>query len=75
MEKDVKEILDLADSMKKKFDKLELRQAFDADRRRAVKEAANTFRWFRDLGLTNLHAAFDPEYKEQMEKMTRAATR
>ena len=73
MDKEIQEIFDSADAMQKKLDKLEARQTFSTERIMAIKAAANSLRDYRGWVLSELRVAFDPEYSEQMEKMTKAA--
>ena len=83
MDSDVKKILDCCEVMKECFIRLERRgvKSFEepgedpdekiaGDRYNAIAAAANTFRWFRDIEIAGLRAAFDPEYKEQMKILT-----
>lgn len=72
MESEVQEILTMAEAMQKKFNALEKRQTFSAEKYKAVKDAANTLRWYRGVGLSLLRAAFDPVYAGKMKKLTAA---
>ena len=59
--------------MKVSFRHLEKRKAMPKGRYDAVCSAANTFRWFSSVELSRLRAAFDPEYKAEMERLNRMA--
>jgi len=70
VDSDVKKILASADQMKKAFNLLEARRSLPAEQYNAVCSAANTFRWFSDIEIAGLRAAFDKEYAEEMKKLT-----
>ena len=73
MDPDVQEILDLAELMKEKFIKLEPRQTFSMDQRKKVREAADGMRGLRDRQFAHLRIAFDPEYADEMKRLTLSA--
>ena len=75
MDPDVQEILDLAELMKEKFIKLEPRQTFSMDQRKKVREAADGMRGLRDRQFAHLRIAFDPEYADEMKRLTLRAKR
>ena len=75
MDPDVQEILDLAELMKEKFIKLEARQTFSPDQRKKVREAADGMRGLRDRQFAHLRIAFDPEYADEMKRLTLRAKR
>ena len=73
MDLDVQETLDLAELMKEKFKKLEARQKFSLDQQRKVREAADGLRGLRDRQFAHLRIAFDPEYADEMRRLTLSA--
>lgn len=75
MDPDVQEILDLAELMQKKFSVIEARQTFSSNQQRKVREAADGLRGLRDRQFAHLRIAFDPEYADEMKKLTLAAKR
>ena len=73
MDSDVSEILEQSEKMAECFKALEARRTLEAGQYNAVCAAANTFRWFRLVELSRLHAAFDADYKAELERMNRRA--
>jgi hypothetical protein len=73
MDSDIKQILDLAERMKVTFKKLEARQMVSDRQYQAIRSAANMYRFFEGTNLSELRAAFDPEYAAQMKRLTKIA--
>ena len=72
---EIKEILDMADDMQVRLDKLDNRRTFDPAQAKAVRSAANQMRGYRGWTLAELKAAFDPEYADRMKKLTDSVKR
>lgn len=65
-------IIEAADALQGRLDKLAARQTFTLDRQAAVRQAADGLRGLRAWQLSLLRAAFDAEYAASMERLTRA---
>jgi len=70
---EIDSIIEIADAMQKRLDRLEARQVFTLDQHVACRACANTLRGLRGYDLAQLKALFDPEYAEEMKRLTIAA--
>jgi len=73
--KEIHGIIEAANALQGRLDKLAARQTFSIVQQKAVADAANKMRDIRGWGLSILLAAFDDEYAEKMKKLTIAAKR
>jgi len=73
--KEIHGIIEAANALQRRLDKLAARRTFGIDQQRAVRAAADKMRDIRGWGLAILLAAFDDEYAEKMKKLTIAAKR
>lgn len=72
MDADVQKILEAAEQMKVAFKALEARKSLPLDRQKAIAKAANMFRFFEGTDLSLLWAAFDQEYKAELDSLNAA---
>lgn len=72
---EIKDIIAIAGEMQKRLDKLEGRQIFTLDQQAAARACANTLRGFRGYDLAQLRILFDPEYANEMKRLTEVAKR
>jgi len=69
----INSIIAIADAMQERLDRLEARQTFTIDQHVSLRACCNTCRGFRSYDLAELKKLFDPEYKNEMERLTLAA--
>lgn len=70
---EIDSIIEEADELQARLDKLETRQTFSLDQHVAIRACANTLRGFRGYDLAQIKVLFDPEYADQMKRLTEAA--
>ncbi len=70
---EIKQIMHAADILQTRIDKLAARKAFTPDQHVAAREAADGLRRLRGYQLAELQKQLDPEYAEEMKKLTELA--
>ena len=70
---EINSIIATADAMQGRLDELAARQTFSVDQHVAARASANTVRGLRGYDLAQLRILFDPEYAEEMKRLTAAA--
>jgi len=72
---EIRSIIEAADALQGRLDKLTARQTFTVDQELAVRSAADKMRNIRGWELSILRIQFDEEYAEKMKRLTEAAKR
>jgi len=72
---EIKSIIQAADALQRRLDKLTARQTFTVEQELAVRSAADKMRNIRGWELSILRIQFDEEYAEKMKRLTIAAKR